>query len=416
MHPSSSLSILVATYNRPHLLAGQLAYLANANTAAKVIVLDSSDDPKAAASNEQAAHLRGFSYSKFSSGVRVFAKVAEGISTVTTPYCVMLADDDILCASELDALVGYLDSHPDHAAVHGLYAEFHAERRSVHVRKLEYSAANLAQALAMDRIQYLLSDYEALTYSVQRTEMARTAFGEAARQPSILGQELLHSAMIAALGKVARLSVITHGRRAGSSMGYRRAHPIEWVAVEPWGLFETYPFYRQALLKVLEPNGPTDDGDGIEIRRRLDLAHLSYLARYLDPVVLSALASARPSGLDDDGLARHAWETLADLGGPKWLRPLRSRRLGPLRDWWRRRGVRYALQSRIGGMSHEISISSSLIDATQVDAFTVHLAKNFSVEVASARGSPLLSAELSALAQEFGYHEQCYLSVTSRPT
>ena len=343
MRPSSRLTILVATYERPLLLKQQLAYLSHSEVTAQVIVLDSSAD-NSAGQNREAADTAGFEYSRHSQEISVFSKLAVGLQAVETPYCVVLADDDFLRMTALDEIVDCLDRAPDHSAAHGLYFEFHADEDTVHIRNLVYSRAHLQQQSGTGRLRALLSDYEALTYAVSRTDSARQAFSLAARQSSTLGQELLESTAIAVSGKVARLPILSHGRRAGSSLGYLRAHPLDWLAVEPQGLFQAYGPYRDAVLGML---ATTDDEDRREVERQVDLAHLAYLARYMAPDVLAKLAAPRPKGADDTELAEHAWEVLASVTGPPWLRAFRgpNHTLRAIRRWWRRRRLRYTVQS-----------------------------------------------------------------------
>jgi hypothetical protein len=242
-------------------------------------------------------------------------------------------------------IVAALEADRDAAAAHGLYFEYHTHARRVHVTGLIQSGAHLDQARAADRVVALMTGYEALTYAVCRTDAARIAFAEAAAQESVLAQELLAGTGVAAFGKVLRLPFVSHGRRAGSSLGYRQWHPLEWSAVDPAGLFAAYGPYRTALIDMVLKQEPHADRAGTA--RSIDLGHLAYLSHYLDADVLSDVAFRDLAKLGSEGVVEVAWDVWAGKRGPAWLKPLRNGNpvSRGLRRAVRRMGLRYLLSS-----------------------------------------------------------------------
>lgn len=364
-------TIFVATYNRPTMLAQQLHYLSSAGYDGPVHVLDSSDVEQAQHNALVASAYPRFVYRHLPSTTPVFSKFAEAFSQAETPYSVLLPDDDFLLVSRLSDIIAALEADQDAAAAHGHYFEYHRQGKSVRVTSLIQSGAHLNQSAAANRVVALMASYEALTYAVCRTEKAKTAFAEAAKQESILAQELLSGTGIAALGKVIRLDFLTHGRRSGSTLGYRKWHPMEWSVVDPAGLFAAYGPYRTALLDIIANHEP--DVDLETAKRQIDLGHLTYLSHYLDPEVLIDAAARDPNTMGASGVVESAWDVWAAGRGPAWARPFRTGNIASrlLRRMVVRSGLRYKLP-RSKQRSQEIySVADTGTECT------VHLERTF---------------------------------------
>jgi|GEM_PF-2739399 len=338
----SQCTVLVVTYNRPAMLAQQLHYLWASSLPVVIEILDSSAEKQAAQNEAVAGRYPNVRYRSFPASTPVFSKFAQGLAGVKTPYCVLLPDDDFLFLESLSELLRVLESDETIAATHGCYFEYRSSGKKIHITDIIQSQANLGQSSGVERVAALMGrGYEALTYAVCRTAPAAAAFAVASEQRSILAQELLAGTALAAQGKVLRLNFFSHGRRAESTIGYQHWHPMEWMAMEPSGIFGAYPPYREALLRVLAGHREASCTD--DEARRIDLAHLAYLSRYLDADVLMRVvehgAGPQDAALIFD-LAREAW---SEKYGPQWLKPLRkgdafSRKI---RHFIRRTGLRY---------------------------------------------------------------------------
>ncbi|WP_264820639.1 TIGR00180 family glycosyltransferase [Mangrovibrevibacter kandeliae] len=324
-------TLLVPTYNRPDMLRRQVDYLCR-SAAAAVFVLDSSEDTAAEANAAAVARHATARYVRFDRTQPVFAKFADGLARVETPFCMIVPDDDFVQADRIGTMVETLDEDPAAAASIGLSFEFHADGSGIHLLDLLYGEMDWLQRRPVERVTALVSRYEALTYAMYRTEVAAEAFALAAGQDAILAQELLQAAVAVARGGVHRVPVFTHGRRAGSSLGYSRWHPLEWLAVDPEGLFRSYAAYRQALLGVLKQVEPQAE-EGM-LGRSLDLAHLAYLSPYLEPAVLLDAAGRDVERQGPVAVAEAAWDV---WGGVRGSAPVGFlRRGGPLTRWLRR--------------------------------------------------------------------------------
>jgi glycosyltransferase domain-containing protein len=354
-------SILLTTYNRPRLLAQQLYYLARSGFVGPVGIFDSSEDAAAKQNKALATQFPSCRYTHLPSSTPVFVKFSHAVDTVTTPYCVLLPDDDFLLIERLGDLANSLDACPQAAAAHGLYFEFHTAGSSIHVTDLLQAGGDLRQETGSDRVLALMPKYQALTYAVCRTEPAKIAFAEALKQRSVLAQELLAGAAIAAMGPVLRLEFFSHGRRAGSSLGYRQWHPLEWSAVDPESLFREYITYREALLRIVLANEPELKPD--VAARKIDLAHLAYLSQYLDADVLADAAVRRVDVVGADAIAEAAWDVWGGKRGAAWLRPLRrgSAASRLLRRMARKFQVRYRLRSMSGRGGLEIPCNTQKV-------------------------------------------------------
>lgn len=339
----------MATYNRPAMLQRQLDYIGRYPLRGPVLVLDSSRDEVAKANASHAAAIPGMEYLQFPSSMPVFTKFSAGLERVETPFCMILPDDDFVWLDTVPEMVAALDSDRDAVVSHGLYFEFFSQDGEIHVTELIQGAAAHVAGSASQRVVSLMTEYEALTYALYRSDAARRSFDLAKRQESVLAQELLGGAAAVAQGKVLRLPTLTHGRRAGSTLGYRNWHPLEWSAVSPQGLFDAYRPYRESLLDLVRSLEPA--ADDIALARRIDLAHLAYLAAYLSPEVLRSAARADLDENNEISIMETAWDIWAGERGPAWARPFR--RGGQLTRWMRRKiretGARYwvaALKSR----------------------------------------------------------------------
>lgn len=354
-------SVLLATYNRPRMLAQQLHYLDQSGFVGPIGIFDSSEDAAADQNRAMASHFPGCEYTRLPSSTPVFVKFSKAVDTVATPYCVLLPDDDFLLLERLGDLTNSLDAYPPAAAAHGLYFEFHTAGSNIHVTDLLQAAGDLRHKTGSDRVLALMPKYQALTYAVYRTEPAKVAFAEASKQRSLLAQELLAGAAIAAMGPVLRLEFFSHGRRAGSSLGYRQWHPLEWCAVDPAGLFRDYVHYREALLRVILANEPGLNSDAAA--RKIDLAHLAYLSQYLDADVLADAAVRRVDSMGADAIAEAAWDVWGSKRGAAWLRPLRRGNAASrlLRRMARKFQLRYRLRSMSGTGGLEISCNTQKV-------------------------------------------------------
>ncbi len=333
MKPDSDAlsTILIPTFNRPDFLSSQLTYIFGTSPSQIVIVLDSSEEIAAGKNRAIAQEFPNVEYRQFRQDIPVFSKFSDGADFVKTPFLVFLPDDDFLWLNNLSSMIDALLADSSSVAAHGVYFEYSGNRAQVDVTSLIHTDAEVIADKALDRVFALMSCYEALTYAVYRTAVARQALFAASSQNSILAQELLAGAVTAVMGKIIRLPIITHGRRVASTAGYNQAHPVEWLATDPAGMFSAYFSYRSILIDSIAALEP--DIEAEEITRQVDLAHLCYLQPFLEPHILKNLINVPTGairGKNEGALALDLWrerydrQNLGETGlvstAKKWLK------------------------------------------------------------------------------------------------
>ncbi|WP_029008349.1 TIGR00180 family glycosyltransferase [Azospirillum halopraeferens] len=276
----SLFTLVVPTYNRSHLLSALLRMLSAQGADFPVMVLDSGRE-------EHRAHTRALlpavdlrvDYREYDSATAPFDKFRDGFLHVTTPYCALCADDDLVMVDGVRACVDVLERAPDHVAAHGYYFSFLDQgHRGVDLLNVPYYGPGIAGDGALGRIGELLHNYQAITYAVYRTSALQRIFSRLAAVRSVMFAELLSGVMTAAMGKVARVPCVYNGRSARPSEHYENWHPLEWLIRDPAGLAVAYAGYRDILLSELAERPdlePVADGGA----RALDLMHVFFLMR-----------------------------------------------------------------------------------------------------------------------------------------
>jgi glycosyltransferase domain-containing protein len=293
-----SYTLVIPTFNRPALLGRLLRYLELQSARFSVLVLDSST-PDNKSKNAQAVasvdlRIRRLEYD---TELSPFAKFLAGTGAVDTPFLSLCADDDIVIVQSVVELVEFLQHNNDYSAAHGFYFNFHENRAPelpgssarksgagshTNVTSLFYRSPSIADERPVQRVAQLFRRYEALTYAVYRTAVARHVYEESQKVESILARELLAGALTVANGKTARLKIIYYGRNTAPSAGYDNWHPLEWLATDPSGMFSEYVTYRSVLARHIVDRD-TRPMAVAEALRICDLIHLRYLCPFLQP-------------------------------------------------------------------------------------------------------------------------------------
>ncbi|HEY0834714.1 MAG TPA: TIGR00180 family glycosyltransferase [Azospirillum sp.] len=320
------LTLLIPTYERPGHLLRLLRYFAAERVPWRVVVLDSSG-PRTAAANKAAVAgvpLRAECVT-LAPDTHPFDKFRIGFAMADTPYAVLCADDDVVMVEALRACAAHLDGHPDVVAAHGLYFNFIDERRlanparhhgeawyavppearGVLVQNVPWHGPSHVQAAPAQRLAALLRRYEALTYAVYRTEVARTVFDLLRIPRGILFRELLGSGLTVLFGKVVRLRRFYCGRSTEPLTAYERWHPVDWLARSPQDLVLDYGNARHVLATALRAQDPGFGEAGA--LRLVDLGFLRYLSPYLGEGLLDALLDGAAAGLDTEALLAAGW-------------------------------------------------------------------------------------------------------------
>ncbi len=287
-------TLLIMTYNRAPLLARLLDYLQHFKPSCPVVVLDSSMDE---AREQNAAKIARSSlrveHALYPSDVDPYVKIREGLGRVSTPFCSLCADDDIVVLPTLERCVAELERDRQAAVAHGYYFNFQ-EAKTFDLSYIVYRGGSLLADDPIVRLSDMFNAYEAVLYGVYQTPIAQVAFRRVDELRTVLGRELLTAALTAIGGRIVRVDGFYYGRNTGESLSYENWHPHEILTRSPEVLFQEYPRFRTIVLESLEVVVPgVSDGAAAEV---LDLVFLRYLAPFLRADVIDLIIADRLRG------------------------------------------------------------------------------------------------------------------------
>ncbi|WP_372523373.1 TIGR00180 family glycosyltransferase [Sulfuricaulis sp.] len=307
-------TLVVPTYNRHDMLSQLLAYLGRQRTSFSILVLDSSE------AEIQQENVRAISggpanvrHIAFPPTIDPYVKMREGLSMVTTPFCSLCADDDLIIVPVVQRCVEELDRDPTAAVAHGYYFNFD-NTSTFDLSYIVYRGKSLDGKTPMARVRTLFAGYEAVLYGIYRTPIAQRVFRDVDRMNTVLGRELLTAALTVIAGKTLRIPDFYYGRNTGESFSYTAWHPHQILAQTPATLFTQYPVFRELLQEALteQPSAPDSQTAGMVI----DLVMLRYLDPFLRSDVLDLIIDDRLRGKGSDAIVNHLWDV--------FVRPPRS--------------------------------------------------------------------------------------------
>ena len=126
-------TLVIPTYNRPKQLQALLTYLAAQQPRCRILILDSSQ-PEQRHANRQIAELTNFKleYAEFPSETHPFDKFREGLHKVTTEFCALCADDDLVLLDGVQRCLDALRSNPSASVAQGYSFSFLCQHRRRH--------------------------------------------------------------------------------------------------------------------------------------------------------------------------------------------------------------------------------------------------------------------------------------------
>lgn len=335
-----SYTLLIPTFNRPDLLGRLLTYLEKQSAGFAVVVLDSSfPDNKAKNADVVSSVTLNIKRIEFDERISPFDKFRAGIEAIETQFVSLCADDDIVVVPALADMVEFLQCHNNYSVAHGFYFnflgpggdgnqpaagdDFGDRKPETRITSLFYHSPSVDDSDPCMRLIQLFRRYEALTYGVYRTEVAKEVHRLVQPMESILARELLAGALSIVAGKVARIKKIYYGRNTRPSAGYENWHPLEWLATEPHGLFREYLAYRALLTDYLAThNGRSLSAE--EASRIVDLVHLRYISPFLRPDFLDFALVKNLERLPPSQLISEMWQFWNSRGKHGW-RALRNK-------------------------------------------------------------------------------------------
>jgi hypothetical protein len=206
----------------------------------------------------------------------------------TTQYASLCPDDDLLFVEGLRKSVATLETDPNVAVCDGLYPNF--DPKGAHIAlQTEYDGPSADQDSPLVRMSRRLDRYEAATYAVFRTDVARKVFDGCKEIPSSLFWELFTTLSPLGIGKHIRLPSVYLARRAGSPSEFlKRWHPLLWLQEDPEELFNHFVKYSKLLADFVSAAGTAAPA-----WRDIAFLHPTYFRKECPDLTLKGLADPR---------------------------------------------------------------------------------------------------------------------------
>jgi glycosyltransferase domain-containing protein len=287
-------TLVIPTYNRPNQLRALLTYLSANGVQSPVLILDSSEPKPRAANRRIIAQAKiNLDYVEFPTDTHPFDKFREGVYQVTTPFCALCADDDLIVPDGVERCLAALVSNPQASAAQGYSFSFLCRMDgNMEIGNILYFSSTIADATPLARLAKLFARYQAATYANYRTPVLQRILDATTSINSILARELLGSALAAVEGQIIRVPCFSHGRSMDASESYDRWHPLEWFAKDADGLFSEYRRYREVLAKAVLTRTESKL-DAASVCRVIDLIHSRYLIKHVPDSALGFITEQK---------------------------------------------------------------------------------------------------------------------------
>lgn len=274
-------TLVIPTYNRPSHLKALLTYLSANGLRSPVLILDSSE-PRSRAANRKTIDKAGIevAYAEFPSDTHPFDKFRDGVNQVTTPFCALCADDDLIVPDGVARCLGALMANPEASVAQGYSFSFLCRvDGDIELGNILYFSSSITDKAPLARLAKLFSRYQAATYGNYRTPALQRILDTIHPTSSILARELLGSALAAVEGQMVRVPCFSHGRSMDVSETYERWHPLEWFTKDSQSLFSEYRLYRDFIAKAVLAS-PENKSDATAVQRVIDLIHTRYMLKH----------------------------------------------------------------------------------------------------------------------------------------
>jgi glycosyltransferase domain-containing protein len=291
-------TLVIPTFNRGRLFAALLSYLETEKADCHVLVLDSSQPEILTANRARAAASNlEIEFAEFTN-ISVDEKWRQGIHKVSTPYCALCADDDLVLLEGVRRCLAILRTNSAASAVQGHSFTFLPRPDGdIELNNIVYFTPTIGDATPLQRVARLFEQYQAPSYATFRTSVLQRIFDTAQPIKGILARELLTSALTAVEGQIIRVLEFSYGRSMGPSAPYEHWHPLEWFSKTPDGIFAEYLRYRELLAAAVTAR-PDNDQKLDDVRDILDLISLRYLVKHAPDSALQFIAEQQMASID----------------------------------------------------------------------------------------------------------------------
>jgi glycosyltransferase domain-containing protein len=292
------LTLIIPTCNRATSLAALVGYLETEKADCRVLVLDSSR-PETMAANRARVGIASLDaeFAEFAD-TDPDKKLRQGIQRISTTFCAICADDDLVILDGVRRCLDALRGNPLVPGAQGSSFSFAPQPDGSLALNNLCGFSSINEESPLGRLAQFFDQNELLpsggTFRTMALQRISDGFRLSARTFLC---DLLWTGLTVIEGKVMRLPSFCYGRRLSPSATHERPHPLEWFCQDPDGLFAEYLNYRKlmaaAVLRRPDNEQRSDDVDAI-----LDLIHLRYLVRHSPDVALGLIAEQQVAGVD----------------------------------------------------------------------------------------------------------------------
>lgn len=242
----SPLTIIIPTHNRPRHCLAQLRFLRQCGVTHPITIADSSDRENAELISSGSA--TDAKYVFIDPSIEIVEKFACAAKTVTTPFIILIPDDDVTFPHAIDACLAYLQAHQDYAAADGYTLRFVLFNDYIDINGVFRFVPSIEAAAPLFRHYDLMRRYQPFMWAVFRTEIFVTAMTGAAAVRGITFHEFSFMSLAVLKGKIARLpNVFSMRGTEESHTAVTQSHPFIWFLNDPSSFFVRYHCYRNAL-------------------------------------------------------------------------------------------------------------------------------------------------------------------------
>lgn len=275
------LSLLIPTMNRPKFLGRLLRYYSDLGFRHNIYIGDSSSSPhieqvrNVIKIHERKLNIFYYEYP----GVNNAVAVSNLLASVSSPYAVLLPDDDLVIPNSVEQCVRFLENHKEYSAAHGLAVIFSLESSGAFgpfVQIGKYWQRPVEGETGVGRLLDHLSNYSVTLFSVHRTETMRSMYKNIGTiGDKAFAMELLPCCLSVIQGKVKELDCFYLARQ-DHARRYLLADVYDWVTSPDW--LSSYLIFRDQLAEALAQRDAISINEAKEVVKR---AFWSYLARGL---------------------------------------------------------------------------------------------------------------------------------------
>jgi glycosyltransferase domain-containing protein len=292
------LTLIITTCNRATSLAALMGYLETEKADCRVLVLDSS------CPETMAANRARLGTSSLDAEFAEFAdtdpdeKLRQGIHRISTTFCAVCADDDLVVLDGVRRCLDALRGNPLVPGAQGSSFSFAPQPDGGLALENLCCFSSIDEESPLGRLAQFFDQNELLpiggTFRTMALQRICDGFRLSARTFLC---DLLWTGLTVIEGKVMRLPSFCYGRRLSPSASRARRHPLEWFCQDPDGLFAEYLNYRQLMASAVLRR-PDNEQQSNDVDAILDLIHLRYLVRHSPDVALGLIAEQQMAGVD----------------------------------------------------------------------------------------------------------------------